>query len=125
MTLTLELERLQFCLTRLRCPAFLHVHTEQQQQRVSSCAFRKTLLLWLFAVYRSPSVRLLDDSDENWTKHEPSPQELLQWLRLMVRSVLHSYCCTTLFILRVLTCVVVCALCNRELMTRMLLLTER
>lgn len=86
MALKLELERLQFYLTRLRCPAFLSVPIEQQrQQSFSSCAFRKTLLLWLFAVYRSPSVRLVDN-EESWAKHEPSPQELLQWLRLMVHA---------------------------------------
>lgn len=88
--MALQLVRLQLFLTRLRCPAFLHVHIEQQQS-ISSCAFRKTLLLWLFAVYRSPRVRLVDD-DVSWTRHEPSPQELRQWLRLMVCSVLHDYC---------------------------------
>lgn len=77
------LHRLQVFLARLRCPSFLQLHTDQHAQSLASCAFRRTLLLWLFAVYRTPSVRLVED--ESWTRDEPSPQEMLRWLHTMVR----------------------------------------
>ncbi|TYZ58356.1 hypothetical protein PybrP1_000828 [[Pythium] brassicae (nom. inval.)] len=63
-------------LERLRCPAFLLEGAAQP----ASTAYRRPLLLWLFAIYRSPDARFEDD--ERWTRHEPADAELLLWLRL-------------------------------------------
>lgn len=89
----LVLDELDDCLARLRCPAFLRIKDananpkqhQQQSQCVASSAFRKTFVLWLFAVYRAPALCLSSDNDESWIRHEPLQQELLQWLHLVVR----------------------------------------
>lgn len=74
------LQKLQQQLRGLRCPAFLTA-TEQTLQGAS---FRKTLVLWLYAVYHTPALRENSESDA-WTAHEPSAAQLQQWLQLMVR----------------------------------------
>lgn len=71
-------------LERLRCPAFLLEGAAQP----TSATYRRPLLLWLFAVYRSPAARFEDD--ERWTRHEPADAELMQWLRLAVRRKLFA-----------------------------------
>ncbi|KAJ0404605.1 hypothetical protein P43SY_005563 [Pythium insidiosum] len=64
-------------LTALRCPAYLALDDD----RIAAAAHRRTLLLWLHAIYREPSLRLA--ADESWTRYEPSESELLKWLELL------------------------------------------
>lgn len=68
-------------LTRLRCPPFL-LDGSVRASSVTAPAYRRPLLLWLFALYRSPELRF--SADESWTHCEPSTDELTQWLRLAV-----------------------------------------
>ncbi|TMW63603.1 hypothetical protein Poli38472_002544 [Pythium oligandrum] len=74
----MELERrLTHFLTALTCPAFLHATRE----RLQSGAFRRTLCLWLYAVYHQPELR--KGSDEQWTRNEPTPERLTRWLQML------------------------------------------
>jgi hypothetical protein len=70
--------RLAFFLAALRCPTFL----SPTHERITSAAFRRTLLFWLYAVYKRPALRLA--SEAQWAQDEPSDEQLLRWLQLVV-----------------------------------------
>lgn len=69
-------QRLGASLRTLRCPAYL----EPTAERVAASSYRRTLLLWLFAIYRRPSAR----ENDQWVREEPTDEQLIHWLCLVL-----------------------------------------
>ena len=80
------MERLFFFLKRLKCPNFLFPN---QKNVFLSFEFRKTFVIWLFAVYHKPELRQIQD--ESWTKHEGTTAQLLSLLQNMVLIIIRNW----------------------------------
>ena len=78
------MQRVLFYLARLRCPEFLVPH---DSNALLTTSFRRTLLLWLYAIYMDPGKRLAPSMDD-WARHEPTQPQMINWLHAIVRRLL-------------------------------------